>query len=87
MLTEYLQAALDRARYEIINDTEPYYGEVAGLEGVWATGSTLEDCRRNLAQAVEDWLLFSLAKGLPIPPLEQQVSGVRCEVPGTGIRG
>jgi predicted RNase H-like HicB family nuclease len=69
MLTEYLQAALESAHYEIIEDEEPYYGEVPGLEGVWATGSTLEACRRNLAKAVEDWLLFSLAKGLPIPPL------------------
>jgi len=29
----------------------------------------VEACRRNLAQAVEDWLLFSVAKALPIPDL------------------
>lgn len=69
MLTEYIQAALDRAEYEMIDDPEPFYGEVAGLDGVWATGQTLEQCRNHLAAAVEDWLLFSLAKGLPIPPL------------------
>ena len=59
MLTQYLQAALDRARYELIEDEEPYYGEVPELPGVWATGETLEACRRNLASALEDWLLFS----------------------------
>jgi predicted RNase H-like HicB family nuclease len=69
MLTEYLQAAMDRARYELIEDSEPYYGEIPGLDGVWATGRTLEECRRHLAQALEDWLLFSLARGLPIPAL------------------
>ncbi|MCB0002330.1 MAG: type II toxin-antitoxin system HicB family antitoxin [Anaerolineae bacterium] len=69
MLTEYIQAALDRAEYEMIDDTDPFYGEVAGLDGVWASGKTLEQCRKELAEAVEDWLLFSLAKGLPIPPL------------------
>jgi len=69
MLTQYLQAALDRARYEIIEDEEPFYGEVPELPGVWATGMTLEVCRSNLASAVEDWILFSLAKGLPIPAL------------------
>ena len=67
MLTQYLQAALDLARYEIIDDEEPYYGEVPELPGVWATGATLEICRRALAGAVEDWLLFSIAKGLPVP--------------------
>ncbi len=39
------------------------------LAGVWATGQTLEACRRNLAEAIEDWLLFSIAKALPIPSL------------------
>ena len=69
MLLQYIQTALDRAHYELIEDEEPYYGEVPELEGVWATGQTLEACRRNLAEAIEDWLLFSLTKALPIPPL------------------
>jgi len=71
LITEYIEAALERARYEIIDDQEPYYGEVPELPGVWATGKTLEQCRRNLAEAIEDWLLFSIAKGLPIPALGQ----------------
>ncbi len=70
MLTEYIQHALEHAHYEIIDDDEPYYGEIPELPGVWATGETLEACRRNLASALEDWLLFSLAKGLPIPPID-----------------
>jgi len=69
MLVEYLQQALERAHYEIIQDAEPYYGEISGLDGVWATGATLEECRRNLADALEDWLVFSIANGLPIPPM------------------
>jgi len=70
MLTEYIQGAMERARYEIIDDEEPYYGEIPELSGVWASGETLEACRRNLTSALEDWLLFSLAKGLPIPPID-----------------
>ncbi len=69
MLTEYLDKAMEHAHYELIEDDEPYYGEIPELPGVWATGESLEACRRNLASALEDWLLFSLAKGLPIPPL------------------
>ena len=67
MLTQYVQEALNRAHYEIIEDQEPYYGEIPDLEGLWATGKTLEECRRNLAEALEDWPLFSIAEGLPIP--------------------
>jgi predicted RNase H-like HicB family nuclease len=69
MLTTYIQAALDRAHYEMIEDETPFYGEVPQLPGVWATGETLEDCRRNLADAIEDWLLFSIARRMPIPEL------------------
>ena len=70
MLLRYIQAALDRAHYEMIVDEEPFYGEVPALQGVWATGRTLEECRTNLAEAIEDRLLFSIAQGFPIPPLE-----------------
>jgi predicted RNase H-like HicB family nuclease len=69
MLLAYIQAALERAHYEMIDDSEPFYGEVPELPGVWATGPTLEACRRDLAAAIEDWLLFSIARGLPIPAL------------------
>ena len=69
MITEYIESALDRATYEIIKDEEPYYGEIPDLQGVWASGKTLEACRRNLAETVEDWILLSIANGLPIPPL------------------
>jgi len=69
MITEYIESALARATYEIIKDEEPYYGEIPDLQGVWASGKTLEDCRRNLAETVEDWILLSVTNGLPIPPL------------------
>ncbi len=82
MLTEYLQTDMERARYELIEDAEPYYGEIPGWEGVWATGHTLEECRRRLASALEDWLLFSVARGLPIPPLGR----VRIKLPATTVR-
>ncbi len=69
MLTEYIAAALSRARYELIKDEEPYYGEVPELEGIWATGKTLEECRTNLAEVIDGWIFVRLRKGLPIPPI------------------
>ena len=69
MLIEYIEEALKRARYEIIEDAEPYYGEIEELKGVWATGETLEECRENLKDVIEGWILISIKKGLPIPNL------------------
>ena len=69
MLIEYIEEALRRARYELIDDEEPYYGEAPELKGVWATGKTLEECRENLKDVVEGWILISLKRGLPLPRL------------------
>jgi predicted RNase H-like HicB family nuclease len=70
MLTEYIDEALSRARYEIIDDQEtPYYGEIPDLPGVWASAATLEGCRRELKETVEGWILLSVKRCLPIPPL------------------
>ena len=71
MLLRYIQAALECAHYEMVEDEEPFYGEVPPLAGVWASGKTLEECRRNLGEAIEDWVLFSIAKGLSMPALGQ----------------
>jgi len=69
LITQYIEAALSRARYEIIEDEEPYYGEVPELEGIWATGKTLEECRRNLAEVIDGWLVVRLRRGLSIPSI------------------
>jgi len=69
MLTEYIEEALKKAKYEIIDDEEPYYGEVPELKGVWATGKTLEECRKKLKEVIEGWLILSIKKGLSIPKL------------------
>jgi predicted RNase H-like HicB family nuclease len=69
MITEYIEAALAKARYEIIKDEEPYYGEIPELQGIWASGKTLEECRRNLREVIEGWIIVRLRKGLSIPPI------------------
>ena len=37
MVNKYINEALYRAKFELINDEEPYYGEVTELRGVWAS--------------------------------------------------
>ncbi|AKB78208.1 hypothetical protein MSHOH_1725 [Methanosarcina horonobensis HB-1 = JCM 15518] len=73
MLIQYIQAALERAKYEIIDDEEPYYGEVPELEGVWATGKTLEECRRNLEEVIDEWIVIRLRNRLPLPRIGNHI--------------
>jgi predicted RNase H-like HicB family nuclease len=69
MIIEYIEEALKRAHYEIIEDEEPYYGEIEELKGVWATGNSLEECRMNLKEVIEGWILVSVKNNIPIPEL------------------
>lgn len=75
MITRYIDQALRRARYKLI-DGGLYYATVTGLRGVIATGAALEDCRDQLAAVVEEWILVRVARGLSIPRL----GGVTVEV-------
>ncbi|MGD0953142.1 MAG: type II toxin-antitoxin system HicB family antitoxin [Methanotrichaceae archaeon] len=68
MFSEYIHAALSKATYEIIADPDPFYGEVPELRGVWASGKTLEECRKNLKGVIEGWIALRLRLGLAIPP-------------------
>jgi predicted RNase H-like HicB family nuclease len=40
------------------------------LDGAWASGLTLEACRKELAEVLEDWLLFRLSRQMPIPVIQ-----------------
>ncbi len=69
MLTDYIQAAMGRAVYELLAGDEGYYGEIPGLQGVLGTAATLEACRTDLQSALEDWILFRLRRGHAVPVL------------------
>jgi predicted RNase H-like HicB family nuclease len=67
MLTAYINAALRHAPYEILTDDQSYYGEIPNFEGVYANAKTLEDCREELAEVLEEWIRLRVSKGLPLP--------------------
>lgn len=67
MLIEYTQAAMHQAHYELLTDDKLFYGEIPGFDGVYATAESLEECRDELLSVLEDWLLLSIHKNLPVP--------------------
>lgn len=71
MLTQYIQAAMRHARYEILPDGEGIFGQIKNLQGVWANAKTLEECREELQEVLEGWLLLGLRMGHHIPPIDK----------------
>ena len=70
MLTAYITAALRKAHYELLSDDEGYFGTIQGLDGVWAQAASLEECRDELQEVLEEWLVLGLRMGHPIPAID-----------------
>ena len=68
MIRQYVEKALRSARYDKLEDGT-FCGQVPRLRGVLSTGATLEECRDQLAEVIEEWVLIRVAKGLAVPPL------------------
>ncbi len=70
MLTQYLKKALEHANYEILSDDHSFYGEIHECPGVYANADTLENCRNELEEVLEEWLLFRIYKNLSVPKID-----------------
>ncbi len=70
MLNDYIHAAIAQATYEFLTDDAIFYGEIEGFQGVYATGITVEICRKELIEVLEEWILLSVARHLPLPEIE-----------------
>ena len=57
------------AKYELLEEGG-YYGSIPGFDGVWADAVSLEECRDELEEVLEEWLLFRLSRQLPVPILD-----------------
>ncbi|MBU1487459.1 type II toxin-antitoxin system HicB family antitoxin [bacterium] len=80
MLTAYINTALRKAHYEILPDQEGYFGKIKGIQGVWANADTLEACREELKDVLEEWILLGLRMGHHIPTIEGIDLNIRREV-------
>lgn len=75
MLNEYMDKAMQHAQYERIEDGT-YFAAIPGFEGLWANGSTEQECKRELREVLEGWILLGIAHHDALP----EVEGMRLEV-------
>lgn len=71
MLMDYIRSALRQARYEILSDDGSFYGEILGFDGVYANADTLEACRDELEEVLEEWILFRVSRNLALPVVDE----------------
>jgi predicted RNase H-like HicB family nuclease len=69
MLSEYIQKALEKAQYKNLEDGT-WFADIPGFEGVWANANTVEKCRHELREVLEEWLILKIRDHDPIPKIE-----------------
>lgn len=66
MILEYINKTIEKAQYKQLDDGN-WFGEIPGFDGVWANGETVELCRTELIEVLEEWLLLKVRDKDPIP--------------------
>ncbi|HEY3874431.1 MAG TPA: type II toxin-antitoxin system HicB family antitoxin [Candidatus Kapabacteria bacterium] len=70
MIQEYIREAMRHAAYKMLEDDHSFFGEIPECQGVWANAPSLEACREELEEVLEDWLLIRLRKDMSIPAMK-----------------
>ncbi len=71
MIRQYIDSAMENAKYEILSDDGSFYGEIPDCRGVYANAKNLENCRKELEETLEEWILFRVHKNLSIPMINK----------------
>lgn len=66
LLAEYIEISMKEAVFKVLCDGT-YFAEIPGFEGAWANADTLENCRQEMKEVLEDWILLGIKLGHPIP--------------------
>ena len=70
MLQNYINKALNRAKYEILPEDGSVYGEIPDCRGVYAKANGFEDSRQELIEVLEEWIILRLRRNLEVPVIE-----------------
>ena len=68
---------MEKAHYDILSDDGTFYGEIPGFDGVYTNANTLERCRQELEEVLEEWILFRVSRGLPLPVVDGRELAIR----------
>ena len=69
MLTDYIKASLKGAEYKKLEDGS-WYAEIPEFKGVWANAESVEECRNELREVLEEWIILKIRDGDPLPIID-----------------
>ena len=72
MFTDFVIKQLKNAQYKLLKDGS-YFAEIPGIRGVWANAKNVEDCREQLREVLENWILLKIRDKEKVPGFHLKV--------------
>jgi len=69
MLLAYIEAAMKRAQFDLLEDGL-YFGEIPGLQGLWSAAADRAAAEVELRERLEEWILTLTGHHIEVPELE-----------------
>jgi predicted RNase H-like HicB family nuclease len=69
MLLQYIHKAMTKAQYKRLEDGI-WFAEIPGFQGVWSNADSVEECRQELMEVLEEWLILKIRDRESIPEIE-----------------
>ncbi len=66
MITAYIRAAMELAEFEKMENGR-YFATVPPCQGFWTEGATIEECKAEMQEIFESWLLVGLQHHHKLP--------------------
>ena len=66
LLAKHIELAMEDVAFKELCDGT-VFADIPGFQGAWANADTLEDCRREMKEVLEDWILLGIKLRHSIP--------------------
>jgi predicted RNase H-like HicB family nuclease len=66
MLTKFIQEKLKKIRYKLLEDGT-YVATIPGARGVWANAKNKKECKKEISEVLEEWVLLKVRDHDTIP--------------------
>ena len=74
VLSSYLASAMRHAKCKKINEKE-VFAEIPECPGVWGSGATRIEAKRELREVLEEWIVLQLREGETLPIIDGKTLG------------
>ncbi len=76
MLDKHIHEVIKKTTYKKL-ENGVWYAEIPGFVGVWSTDTSVEECRDELIDVLDEWLILKLKDNDPLPVVNVSIYKIK----------